>query len=98
VAGKTLRLEDLIGSAVDSVDGRRFGRIEEVIAERHGGELQLVEYHIGPDALLERWSLVGRLLGRRVHLYIVGWNQIDIAHRDRPRLLVPSGDLEKRAR
>ena len=82
---RTVHLEHLIGSRVDSVDGFRVGRIEEIRAERHQGELQLVEYHLGAGALLERWSLTRQI--------IVRWNQIDIAHRDGPRLLCPVGEL-----
>lgn len=93
---RTMRLEDLIGARVDSVDGLRIGHIQEIRAERHRGELQLVEYHLGAGALLERWSVTRRLFGRRAHQLIVRWDQIDIAHRDGPRLLCPTVDLEKR--
>ncbi len=93
---RTVRLEHLLGSRVDSVDGFRVGRIEEIRAERHQGELQLVEYHLGSGALLERWSLTRNLFGRRTHQIVVRWNQIDIAHRDGPRLLCPVDELEKR--
>ena len=93
---RTLRLEQLIGRRVGSVDGFSVGRIEEIRAERHHGQLELVEYHLGTGALLERWSITRRLLGRRTHQIIVRWNQIDIAHRGRPRLLCPVDELEKR--
>jgi hypothetical protein len=93
---RTLRLEDLVGCRVDSVDGFRIGRIEEIRAERHHGELQLVEYHLGSGALLERWSVSRGLLGLRAHKITVRWDQIDIAHRDGPRLLCPIDELEKR--
>jgi hypothetical protein len=93
---RTLRLEQLIGRRVDSVDGFSVGRIEEIRAERHHGQLELVEYHLGPGALLERWSLTRGLFGRRAHRIIVRWDQIDIAHRDGPRLLCPDDELEKR--
>jgi hypothetical protein len=96
VSTRTLRLEHLIGRRVDSVDGFSVGRIEEIRAERHHGQLELVEYHLGPGALLERWSLARRLLGRRAHQIIVRWDQIDIAHRDGPRLLCAVDELEKR--
>jgi hypothetical protein len=97
VSVPTLRLEDLIGCRVDSVDGFRVGHIEEIRAERHHGELQLVEYHLGAGALLERWSITRRLFGRLGHQIIVRWDQIDIAHRGGPRLLCPVDELEKRA-
>jgi hypothetical protein len=93
---RTLRLEQLIGRRVDSVDGLLVGRIEEVRAERHHGQLELVEYHLGTGALLERWSLTRRLFGLRPRQIIVRWDQIDIAHRGGPRLLCPVEELEKR--
>ena len=94
---RTLRLEQLIGRRVDSVDGLLVGRIEEIRAERHHGQLQLVEYHLGTGALLERWSLTRRLFGLHPQQIIVRWDQIDIAHRGGPRLLCPVEELEKRA-
>ena len=93
---RTLRLEDLIGSPVESVDGVRVGRIQEILARRHRGGLELVEYHLGTGALLERWSLSRRLLGLKARQLIVRWDQIDIGHRGRPRLLVAVEELEKR--
>ena len=93
---RTLRLEQLIGQRVRSIDGFAVGRIEEIRAERHHGQLELVEYHLGTGAVLERWSVTRRLLGRRTHQIIVRWNQIDIAHRGGPRLLCPVEELERR--
>ena len=93
---RTLRLEHLVGRRVESVDGISIGRIEEIRAERHHGRLELVEYHLGSGAVLERWSLTRRLLGRRAHQIVVRWDQIDIAHRDGPRLLCAVDELEKR--
>jgi hypothetical protein len=93
---RTLRLEDLLGCRVHSIDGFPVGRIQEIVAERHHGELQLVEYHLGSGALLERLSVTRRLTGRKAHQLIVRWQQIDVAHRDGPRLLCPVEELEKR--
>jgi len=93
---RTLRLEQLIGQRVDSVDGFVVGRIEEIRAERHHGQLELVEYHLGAGALFERWSLTRGLFGLRAHQIIVRWDQIDITHRGGPRLLCPVGELKKR--
>lgn len=93
---RTLRLDDLVGAQVKSIDGFGVGRIEEILAERHGGELQLMEYHLGTGALLERWSVTRHLFGLTGRRLIVRWQQIDIGHRGGPRLLVPVADLEKR--
>ena len=93
---RVVLLEDLAGARVASIDGFRVGRIQEVVAERHHGELQLVEYHLGSGALLERWSLTRNLLGLKRRLLVARWDQIVIGHRDGPRLLVPVEQLEKR--
>jgi hypothetical protein len=93
---QTVRLEDLVGARVKSLDGVSVGHIQEIVAERHGGELQLMEYHLGTGALLERWSLTRHLFGLKGHRLIVRWHQIDIGHRNGPRLLVPVEEVEKR--
>jgi hypothetical protein len=92
--GRTVRLEDLIGRRVRSVEGV-VGRIEEVIAERHSGELQVVEFHLGPGSLLERWSLAR--LRRRTRTIIVRWDQIDIENPNDVRLTCGPDELEKRS-
>jgi hypothetical protein len=92
-AGRTVRLEDLIGRRVRSAEGP-VGRIEEVVAERHSGELQVMEFHLGPGALLERWSL-SRL--RRRTTTIVRWDQIDIENPNDVRLTCSPDELEKRS-
>jgi hypothetical protein len=86
---KRIRLDDLLGAKVRDARGRVVGRIFEVRAEGSGHDLFIVEYHLGPAALLAR---VGISL-----LELVGftapeprkilWNQLDISDTAKPRLL-----------
>jgi hypothetical protein len=73
------RLEDLLGRRVLAPDGRFVGRIEEVAASQDGGEWIITEYHIGPQALLERVALryFGWAWPARARGYVARWDQID---------------------
>src|SRR4051794_25007629 len=73
-----VRLEDLIGQRVRAQDGRVAGHIEEVRAERRGDHYEVIEYHLGSGALLERLAVVRHLFGRRAETLIARWDQIDI--------------------
>src|SRR5207237_435869 len=50
------RVEELLGKRLRDADGRSVGRIEELIAERQGTDLIVVEIHLGRGALLERFG------------------------------------------
>ncbi len=92
---RTVRVEDLLGSRVRTSDGRTVGRIEEIRAERRaGGEHEVVEYHLGPGALLERFALARRMLGRRPQMLIVRWDQIDIRRPEAPVLTCAVEELK----
>jgi hypothetical protein len=82
-----VRVEDLIGRRVRAAGGRVVGRIEEICAERRAnGDHEVVEYHLGTGALLERLALVRRLLGRQPRTLIARWDQIDIHRPEAPVL------------
>ncbi|HZP40762.1 MAG TPA: PRC-barrel domain containing protein, partial [Candidatus Binatia bacterium] len=73
---RLVRLDALVGRRVRDRRGRSVGRIEEVRAERTERGWVVVEYHLGPGALVERLSaslLLGRRRGRRVR-----WDQVDV--------------------
>jgi len=89
-----IHLEDLLGRGVLAEDGRRVGRIEEIRAERRGDDYEVTEYLLGPGALVERLSIVHRLLGRQPRMSVARWNQIDITAPGRPRLTCPFDELE----
>jgi len=92
-AGKTIRLEDLIGRRVVAANGRHVGHVAEVRSEHHDGEHQIMQYLLGTGALLERWSLAGSLFGRRKKL-VAQWNQLDISDPRKPRLTCPIEELQ----
>jgi hypothetical protein len=84
-----IRLDDLVGTKVRDASGRPVGRIFEIRAEEQGGDLVIVEYHLGPHALAERLGLsILKLIGlsdtpdRRK----VAWTDLDISDPSRPIL------------
>lgn len=94
------RVEALIGRKVLDVDGRKVGRIEELVAEWQGTDLVVVEAHVGPGALLERVvdlaTLVpysGTLRHRLRNMRRIPWHQLDLSDPDHPRATVRRDDL-----
>ena len=91
-----IRVEVLLGRVVRARNGRRIGRVEEVVAERQGDALVVTEYHLGTAAFLERFSvLVLRLPLRGVRGYRVRWDQLDVSDPRRPRLTCPAAELAR---
>lgn len=102
VSGREIHVEALLGSRIRDADGKCLGRIEEMIAELQGTEWLVVEYHVGPGALLERVvelslivPLLGRMGGRWNTRYRVSWNQLDLSDPDQPRLTVRQSEIER---
>jgi hypothetical protein len=92
-----VRVEDLVGRRVRDARGRSVGRIEEIRAERRAdGTHEVVEYHLGTAALLERLAIVRRLLGRTPQMLVVRWDQLDLRHPEAPVLTCAAGELERR--
>ena len=91
-----IRAELLLGRKVHSQEGAAIGRIEELRAEREHGYWVVTEFHIGPNALIERLAVrhLGWTLPGRVHGYRVRWDQIDLTDPDHPRLSCAREDLE----
>jgi hypothetical protein len=84
---RIVRVEDLIGRKVRLTTGEPVGRIEEIRAERRAhGEHDVVEYHLGSGALLERLALVRKIFGRKSHLLVARWDQVDIHDPEAPTL------------
>src|SRR6266566_9819051 len=69
---RELRVELLSGKKVVDRDGRKVGRIAEIVAEYRGTELIVTEVHVGVQGFAERFSLHGigaaftSLLGARI--------------------------------
>jgi|SRR4051812_20958135 hypothetical protein len=102
MADQEIRVEALLSRRVRALNGRVIGRIEELRAERRGREMVVVEYLLGPVALLERLSmsmkalsLLRRFAGRRARRYRVSWRQMDLSDAERPCLRCSVEELEK---
>ena len=83
-----IHLELLLGRNVHDTRGRPVGRIEEVTAAREDLECVVVEFHLGPHALLERLSLpLIRVFRGRAHgVRRVPCDRLDLSDPMRPRL------------
>jgi hypothetical protein len=99
-----IHVERLLGRRVRDRDGRVLGRLEEMCAETVDGELAVVEFHIGPEAILERIGgfalrlpFFGALPFAR-HSYHVPWDQMDLSDPHHPRFRGSIRDLKRIAR
>ncbi len=102
---RELHVESLLGRVLHDADGRKIGRIEELVAEQRGTEWIVVELHVGLGALLERVvelstlvPMTGALRRKLSVRYRVPWRQLDVRDPDHPRVLVRLGDLKCVAR
>lgn len=79
-------VEELIGAVVRDVDGRRLGRIYEMIAEERDGELVIIEYHLGKGAFLERVSMsIRSMFGlEQKEPLRVSWERLDLSDISKP--------------
>jgi sporulation protein YlmC with PRC-barrel domain len=92
VSDDEINLDLLLGRSVVARNGKRIGRVEEFRAESRGHELVITEYHLGPEALLERLSVSGLSLlslfgirSRRRGLRIP-WDKLDLSNPKKLRL------------
>ena len=92
-----IRAELLLGRRVHSKYGHAVGRIEEMRAEREHDYWVVTEFHVGPNALIERLAIrhFGLTLPGRAHGYRVRWDQLDLSDPDRPRLTCELDELER---
>ncbi len=84
-------LELLQGRRVRDARGDVVGRLEEIRADWRDSRVYVMEYLIGPAALLERlairWLPILRIPHERVRMgYVAEWHQLDISNPRQPRL------------
>jgi len=88
-----INVELLIGRKVYDANGKKIGRIEEILAVEKGDDLVVSEYHVGTYGLFERLSAyhfgVGllRVLGARGHVKDpkrIPWQELDLSDPERP--------------
>jgi sporulation protein YlmC with PRC-barrel domain len=104
-----VRLHHLVGRTVHDVDGRRIGRIQELLAEielhEHGNEYVVREFHIGAFGVLE--ALAGSRFAQRAmkrlewltryRVSTVPWELMDLRDPLRPRVTRSIRELVQRA-
>jgi hypothetical protein len=96
-----VRLELLLGHMVHDAEGRRIGRLDEVVAAEHEGECRVLEYHLGSYGLLESVGALGgfaaalaRFLG--IHQgFAVPWDRMDLSDPERPRVTCRKEELAR---
>ena len=94
-------VELLLGRQVRTRDGMPLGHIETIHVVRDGDAWLISEFHLGPDALLERLA-VGLLPRRlremaerksRSRRYRISWQQMDFTDLRHPRLICDTAEL-----
>lgn len=99
-------ISHLVGRVVHDADGRKVGRIEEMLAtiELQDGynDYVVTEFHVGAYGLLEALTggrfaqkllqRVGRVSGYR--LFRIPWDWMDLTDADHPRLNRTRAELE----
>ena len=88
-----VNLELLIGRKVYDANGKKIGRVEEVLAIEKGDDLVVSEYHVGAEGLFERLSVYHfglgllRVFGARGHLKDpkrIPWEELDLSDPQKP--------------
>src|SRR5215208_114286 len=81
-----IHIDALIGSLVRDDDGRKLGRIFEMVAEEREGELVIVEYHLGRGAFLERvGSSLRNMFGlKQKEPLRIPWERLDLTDPSAP--------------
>lgn len=94
-------VEHLLGRRVRDPHGEIVGRIEEFRIADVDGETVVVEFHVGPEALLERLGgaalklpFLDRLPFDR-RRYRIPWRDMDLSDPDHPRARLSMRELER---
>ncbi|HEX3582378.1 MAG TPA: PRC-barrel domain-containing protein [Thermoanaerobaculia bacterium] len=90
---RELHVELLSGRKVVDRNGKKVGRIEEIVAEYRGADLVVQEVHLGRIGFVERFSLA---FGARIHNKTparLRWEDIDFSDPEHPRLKVAIEEL-----
>jgi len=101
MTAREANVELLLGRMVHDAAGRRLGRLEEIRAVAHGGELRVSEYLVGRYGVAARLtteSLLPRVahllrLGTRRSGFVIPWSWMDLSDPRNPRCTHPLEDL-----
>ena len=92
---RELHVELLTGRKVVERNGKKVGRIEEIVAEYRGTELIVQEVHVGRRGFVERFSL-REIFGLRMRdkkPEKLRWEDLDFSDPAHPRLKVSVEEL-----
>jgi sporulation protein YlmC with PRC-barrel domain len=106
---RELLVSHLVGRVVRDADGRKVGRIEELLARielhEHGNDYVVAEFHVGAYGLLE--ALTGGVFAQKLvqrfgglvgyRRFRIPWEWMDLSDPVHPRLNHARADLESRA-
>jgi hypothetical protein len=102
---KDIRMQDLLGTIVKDVNGESVGRIEEIAATMHDGDLLVDGYIVGRYGLASRMSFgsslhwLARILGMNVERgHIIPWDKLDLSSPLHPVTTCAKEELKKRPR
>ncbi len=73
---RTIHIEQLLDRRVVDREGRRVGRIHEIVAEKHGEQYRVREYRLGSGALIDRFRLTRWIFGRKPRAVVVPGEQL----------------------
>jgi len=101
MSAREANVELLLGRMVHDAAGRKLGRLEEIRAVAHGGELLVSQYLVGRYGMAVRLtteSLLPRLAhllrrGIRLDGYVIPWIWMDLSDPEHPRCTRPMEDL-----
>ena len=101
MSAREAQVELLLGRMVHDAAGRKLGRLEEIRAVAHGGELFVSQYLVGRYGIAARLtteSLLPRVahllrLGTRRDGYVIPWSWMDLSDPAHPRCTRPMEDL-----
>jgi len=90
---REMQVELLSGRKIGDRNGKKVGRIEEIVAEYRGEELIVHEVHVGRVGFIERFSLafVARVPDKKPSK--LRWEDIDFTDPEHPRLKLAIEEL-----
>jgi len=88
---RELHVELLCGRKVVDRNGKKVGRIEEIVAEYRGQELIVREVHVGRIGFAERFSLRAQMRAKSPAK--LRWEDIDFTDPEHPRLKLAIEEL-----